>query len=91
MSFQPLGAHVIVKHLERRDRTQSGIYLPIDRDNSLMPTRIGKVIALGSQATKVKKGETVVIRWSQHRAIKSNGAECRIVHEDKILGVLDGQ
>lgn len=87
--FKPLTQHVLVKHVESRNQTQSGLYLPIERDNSLMPTRIGKVIAVGPHVSKVKKGETVVLKWSQHRAVQSQGKECRIVHEGKILGVLE--
>lgn len=87
--FRPLPHHVIVAYLDAKAHTFGGVLLPVARQNDLMPTRIGRVLACGSGVSHVKNGETVVLRWSEHRAIRSQGRECRIVREDKILGVIE--
>lgn len=85
--FRVLGRNVIVLHVDKRDMTETGLYLPIPRDNSLMPLRKARVAAVGPDVTLVEKGQTVALNWSEHQAIRSQGREGRILIEEKILGV----
>jgi len=91
MRFQPRGYLTLIKMVDTCNQTQGGIYLPRPRDNQEMPTRLGQVLVVGEKVTKVKPGERVVLKWSQHRRVRMGPIDCRIVHEKKILGVMDGR
>ena len=88
MNVKPLGTRVVIKALEKEERTKSGILLP---DTAKEKPQQGKVMAVGGgkildNGTKVslevKEGDTVIFS-------KYSGTEVKIDGEDFII--LDGE
>ena len=88
MNIKPLGSRVVIKALEKEERTKSGILLP---DNAKEKPQQGKVIAVGpgrvldtgvKSALEVKEGETVIFS-------KYSGTEVKVDGEEYII--LDGE
>jgi chaperonin GroES len=87
MNVQPLGSRVVIKALEKEERTKSGILLP---DTAKEKPQQGKVIAVGTGkmlesgtrvALDVKEGDTVIFS-------KYAGTEVKV--DDEELIILDG-
>jgi chaperonin GroES len=88
MNIKPLGSRVVIKALEKEERTKSGILLP---DTAKEKPQQGKVIAAGPGRTletgakvalEVKEGDTVIFS-------KYAGTEVKIDGEEYII--LDGE
>lgn len=88
MNIKPLGSRVVIKALEKEERTKSGILLP---DTAKEKPQQGKVIAVGSGkvtesgskiALEVKEGDTVIFS-------KYSGTEVKVDGEEYII--LDGE
>ncbi|HEY3367519.1 MAG TPA: co-chaperone GroES [Symbiobacteriaceae bacterium] len=88
MNIKPLGSRVVIKALEKEERTKSGILLP---DTAKEKPQQGKVIAVGfgrlletgtKVALEVKEGDTVIFS-------KYSGTEVKVDGEDYII--LDGE
>jgi chaperonin GroES len=88
MNVKPLGSRVVIKALEKEERTKSGILLP---ETSKEKPQQGKVIAVGTGrvneqgvkiALEMKEGDTVIFS-------KYSGTEIKIDGEDFII--LDGE
>ena len=82
--LQPLADRVLVKPMEREEKTKSGIYLP---DTAKEKPQEGKVIAVGPGKMSddgkrivldIKVGDTVIYA-------KYGGAEIKIDDEDMII------
>ena len=88
MNIKPLGSRVVIKALEKEERTKSGILLP---DTAKEKPQQGKVIAVGSGrlletgskvALEVKEGDVVIFS-------KYSGTEVKVDGEEYII--LDGE
>ncbi|OTA41200.1 MAG: co-chaperone GroES [Symbiobacterium thermophilum] len=88
MNIKPLGARVVIKPLEKEERTKSGIVLP---DTAKEKPQQGKVVAVGPGRLlesgqrvelEVKEGDTVIFS-------KYAGTEVKIDEEEYII--LDGE
>jgi len=88
MNVKPLGARVVIKALEKEERTKSGILLP---DTAKEKPQQGKVMAVGPGRTlesgskvalEVKEGDTVIFS-------KYAGTEVKVDGEEYII--LDGE
>lgn len=88
MNIKPLGTRVVIKALEKEERTKSGILLP---DTAKEKPQQGKIMAVGGgkileNGTKVtlecKEGDTVIFS-------KYSGTEVKIDGEEFII--LDGE
>ncbi|MFS8641022.1 MAG: co-chaperone GroES [Symbiobacteriaceae bacterium] len=88
MNIKPLGARVVIKPLEKEERTKSGILLP---DTAKEKPQQGKVVAVGPGRLlesgqrvelEVKEGDTVIFS-------KYAGTEVKIDEEEYII--LDGE
>jgi len=88
MNIKPLGARVVIKALEKEERTKSGILLP---DTAKEKPQQGKVVAVGTGrlletgtkvALDVKEGDTVIFS-------KYAGTEVKVDGEEYII--LDGE
>ncbi|HLN60464.1 MAG TPA: co-chaperone GroES [Symbiobacteriaceae bacterium] len=88
MNVKPLGARVVIKALEKEERTKSGILLP---DTAKEKPQQGKVVAVGAGrllengskvALEVKEGDTVIFS-------KYSGTEVKIDGEEYVI--LDGE
>jgi chaperonin GroES len=92
--IKPLGQRVLVKRIEDDEqKSEGGIYLP---DTAKEKPQEAEVIALGigkdddGKAVEftVKKGDKVLISKYGGTEVKIDGAECLILNEGDILGIL---
>jgi chaperonin GroES len=94
MAIRPLGDRVVLKPVEREERTKSGIVLP---DTAKEKPQEGKVIAVGpggrDESGKlipidVKVGNHILFgKWSGTE-VEIDGVEYLIMKESDIMGVL---
>lgn len=93
MNLKPLGDRVIVKVLEKEEKTSSGIVLP---DKAKEKPQEGEVKAVGPGRVlddgkrlemDVKVGDRVVYSKYAGTEIKIDGEEYLILRQDDILGV----
>ncbi len=93
MKLKPLGDRVIIKVLEKEDKTSSGIVLP---DKAKEKPQEGEVKAVGDgrildDGTRVqmdvKVGDTVIFSKYAGSEIKLDGEEYLILRQDDILAV----
>ncbi|MDO8567456.1 MAG: co-chaperone GroES [Dehalococcoidales bacterium] len=89
--LQPLADRIVVKPMEREEKTKSGIYLP---DTAKEKPQEGKVIAVGPGrvsddgtriAPDVKVGDIVIYAKYGGSEIKIEGEELIILRESDIL------
>ncbi len=95
MSIKPLGDRVVIKNVEKEEKTASGIVLP---DSAKEKPQEGKVVAVGEGkrlengevlAPQVKEGDIVVYGKFAGTEIKHNGEEYLIVSEKDILAIVE--
>ena len=92
--IKPLGDRVVIKALEREEKTKSGIVLP---DTAKEKPQEGKVVAVGKGRYEdgkwvpldVKVGDTVLYGKYAGTEIKHQGKEYLIVRENDILAVIE--
>jgi len=93
--IKPLGDRVVVKALEREERTKSGIVLP---DTAKEKPQEGKVIAVGTgkvldNGTKVplevKEGDKVIFSKYAGTEVKIDGVEYLILSERDVLAIVE--
>jgi chaperonin GroES len=93
--IKPLGDRVLIKALEREEKTKSGIVLP---DTSKEKPQEGRVIAVGSgkmldNGTKVplevKVGQKVIFSKYAGTEVKLDGEELMILNERDVLAVVE--
>ncbi len=96
MSVKPLEDRVLVKPIEKSDKTDSGLYLP--ESSKERPVQ-GKVVAVGpgkvldngqTAEMQIKKGDTVVYGKYAGSEIEVKGVEHLILRESEILGIVEG-
>ena len=91
----PIGDRVLVKHSEDKEQVRGGIIIP---DAAKEKPQEAEVIALGTGKKdengkvtpfEVKVGDKVLISKYGGTEVKINGAECLIMSEGDILGILE--
>lgn len=88
MNIKPLGNRVVIKPLEKEERTKSGILLPDTakekpQQGKIMAVGTGRVLESGEKvALEVKEGDTVIFS-------KYAGTEVKVDGEDYMI--LDGE
>lgn len=97
MNIKPLGSRVVIKALEKEERTKSGILLP---DTAKEKPQQGKVVAVGpgkvldsgaKAALEVKEGDTVIFSKYSGTEVKVEGEEYIILDGERdILAVVQG-
>ena len=96
MSVKPLEDRVLIKPLDREEKTTSGIYLPESATEKPMQGKVvaagpGKLLDNGERATPaVKKGDVVVFGKYSGTEIEIKGVSHLIVRESELLGMVDG-
>ena len=95
MAIKPLGDRVLVKVLDAKEKTESGIYLP---DSAKEKPQEAEVIAVGQgkvldsgkvQAPEVKAKDKVLFgKYSGTAVTTKEGEELFILREDDILAVI---
>jgi chaperonin GroES len=95
MTIRPLHDRILVKRLEKEQKTAGGIIIP---DTAKEKPQEAKVVAVGSgkrldngeiRALEVKAGDVVLFSKYAGTEVKIDGEEHLILREDDILGVLD--
>lgn len=97
MNIKPLGSRVVIKALEKEERTKSGILLP---DTAKEKPQQGKVVAVGTGrfnengtkiALEMKEGDTVIFSKYAGTEIKIDGEEFIILDGERdVLAVVQG-
>ncbi len=94
VKFSPLADRIVVKPLEREERTPSGIVLP---DTAKEKPKQGRVVTVGDGRTTgkgvrvpftVKKNDKVLFSSYAGTEITIDGEEYLIMPEEEILAVL---
>ena len=93
--IKPLGDRVLIKALEREEKTKSGIVLP---DTAKEKPQEGRVIVVGSGkmldngtkvALEVQVGQKVIFSKYAGTEVKLDGEEMMILNERDILAVVE--
>ena len=94
-NIKPLGQRVLVKRIEDEEqKSEGGIFLP---DTAKEKPQEAEVLALGigkdddgdDVTFTVSVGDKVLISKYGGTEVKIDGAECLILNEGDILGILD--
>lgn len=94
MMLKPLGDRVVIRVLEKEEKTQSGIFLP---DTAKEKPQEGEVVAVGPGkvaddgkriAPEVKVGDKIIFSKYAGNEIKVDGVEVLIISERDILAVI---
>ena len=94
LKLQPMADRLVVKPIEREEKTKAGIYLP---DTVKEKPQEGKVMAIGPGrltddgkrvAMDVKVGDIVIYAKYGGTEIKVDGQELLVMDESDILAVL---
>ncbi|MCK4436935.1 co-chaperone GroES [bacterium] len=94
MAIQPLGDRVLVKPLEKEEKTKGGIVLP---DTAKEKPQEGKVVAVGGGRVsedgktiplEVKKGDKILFGRYSGTEVKIEEEECLIMKEEDILAII---
>ena len=95
MKFRPLQDRILVKRIEKEEKTSGGIIIP---DSAKEKPQEGEVVAVGNgkrlddgklQSLDVKKGDRILFGKYSGSEIKIDGEEHLILREDEVLGVLE--
>lgn len=93
--IKPLGDRVVIKVLEREEKTKSGIVLP---DTAKEKPQEGKIIAVGTGKVlengqrvpmDVKVGDKVIFSKYAGTEVKIDGVEYLIVSDRDVLAIVE--
>jgi chaperonin GroES len=93
--IKPLGDRVVIKVLDREEKTKSGIVLP---DTAKEKPQEGKIIAVGTGkvldngtrvALDVKEGDKVIFSKYAGTEIKIDGQDYLILSERDVLAIVE--
>jgi len=96
MAIRPLGDRVVLKPVEREERTKSGIVLPDTakekpQEGIVQEVGSGRVLDNGTTVPlELKKGDRVLYAKYAGNEFKVDDVEYLIVSEKDVLAVLDG-
>jgi len=85
MSFKPLGKRVLVERTEVEAKTASGIILV---DSAKEKPNTAKVVAVGSEVTELKEGDTVVFEQYRGTELSLEGEDYLVLDNENIIGVM---
>ncbi|MDT8900036.1 co-chaperone GroES [Anaeroselena agilis] len=93
--IKPLGDRVVIKVLEKEEKTKSGIVLP---DTAKEKPQEGKIVAVGTGkvlengqrvALDVKEGDKVIFSKYAGTEVKIDGQEYLILSERDVLAIVE--
>jgi chaperonin GroES len=84
-NIKPLADYVLAQQEEAEAKTASGLYV---MEKSQEKPKIAKVLAVGTDAKKVKKGDRVIYKTYSTSDIKIEGSEYLLVKEEDILATV---
>ncbi|MFN7951281.1 MAG: co-chaperone GroES [bacterium] len=95
MNIRPLQDRLLVKRLEKDEKSKGGIIIP---DTAKEKPQEGEVVAVGKGKVgddgkvvplDVKKGDKILFSKYAGTEIKIDGQEILIMREDDVLGVIE--
>jgi chaperonin GroES len=95
MKFRPLQDRILIKRIDKEEKTSGGIIIP---DTAKEKPQEGEVVAAGNgkrlddgkvAPMDVKKGDRVLFGKYSGSEIKIDGDEHLILREEEILGILE--
>jgi len=95
MTIRPLHDRILVKRVEKEQKTAGGIIIP---DTAKEKPQEAKVIAVGNgkrlengdiRALDVKVGDTILFSKYAGTEVKIDGEEHLILREDDLIGVVE--
>lgn len=84
-AIQPLADYVLVQQEEPETKTASGLYV---MEKSQEKPKIATVIAVGTDAKAVKKGDRVIFKGYSTNEVKLDGVEYMLIKEEDLLGTV---
>jgi chaperonin GroES len=85
MNFKPLGKRVLVQRTEVEEKTASGIILV---DSAKEKPNTANVIAVGSEVTELKEGDTVVFEAFRGTELSLEGNDYLVLDIENVIGVM---
>ncbi|HBS28250.1 MAG TPA: co-chaperone GroES [Phycisphaerales bacterium] len=95
MAVKPLEDRVLVKPIEKSNKTESGLYLPeSSKERPVQGTVVavgpGKLLENGKRGEmSIKKGDTIVYGKYSGSEVEIKGVEHLILRENEVLGILE--
>ncbi|MBQ6918951.1 MAG: co-chaperone GroES [Synergistaceae bacterium] len=95
MKLKPLGDRIVVKVLEREEKTKGGLFLP---DTAKEKPTEGEVVAVGTgkildngqkQPVEVKVGDRIIFSKYAGTEVKLDGEELVIFSERDVLAIVE--
>ncbi len=95
MKIRPLNDRVVIKRLETKEKTVSGIVIPV---SAAEKPDIGEVVAVGAgkllesgkrQEMTVKVGDRVLFGKYSGQTVKVDNDELLVMREEDIMGVIE--
>ena len=95
MKLKPLGDRIVVKVLEREEKTKGGLFLP---DTAKEKPTEGEVLAVGTgkildngqkQPVEVKVGDRIIFSKYAGTEVKVDGEDLVIVSERDVLAIVE--
>jgi len=95
MKFRPLQDRILIKRVEKEEKSTGGIIIP---DSAKEKPQEGEVVAVGNgkrlddgkvMPLDVKKGDRVLFGKYSGSEIKIDGEQHLILREDEVLGIID--
>lgn len=84
-AIQPLADYVLVQQEEPETKTASGLYV---MEKSQEKPKIATVIAVGTDAKAVKKGDRVIFKGYSTNEVKLDGVDYMLIKEEDLLGTV---
>jgi chaperonin GroES len=94
--LKPLGARVVIKALDREEKTNTGIYLP---DTAKEKPQEGRILAVGPGdrdengkriPVELKEGDKILFQKYAGTEFKLDGEELLILSEKDVLALIEG-
>ena len=95
MKLKPLGDRIVVKVLEREEKTKGGLFLP---DTAKEKPTEGEVVAVGTgkildngqkQPVEVKVGDRIIFSKYAGTEVKVDGEDLVIFSERDVLAIIE--
>lgn len=86
--IKPVGYRILVQREDKKERTDSGLYLP---ETSKEKPNVGKVIALGSEGDKkydMSVGDRVMFSKYDGVEVTDEGTDYVLLSADSVLAII---
>jgi chaperonin GroES len=92
--IKPIGDRVVIKVVEREEKTASGLFLPDTakekpQEGEVVAVGTGKVVGNSVVALDVKAGDRVIFSKYAGTEVKYDGVEYLIMRESDILAIVE--